>query len=126
MSVRIRNAFLSFATSLFSLHRLDLWCDNRLCSNNGGLWGSCRCAWSRAKDRRTKAGCGLILDPILGMDNGLTAAREISRATPTIAIVLCTMFATAALERESQKFGIQAVVDKINAGTQLVGVAKTC
>jgi len=66
----------------------------------------------------------VILDLILGMDNGLTAAREISRATPTIPIVLCTMFATAALERECQKFGIQAVVDKINAGTQLVGVAE--
>ena len=66
----------------------------------------------------------VIIDLALGMIDGLTAAREISRATPTIPIVLCTMFATAALERESQKFGIQAVVDKINAGTQLVGVVE--
>ena len=54
----------------------------------------------------------------------LPMRREISRATPTIPIVLCTMFATAALERESQKFGIRAVVDKSNAGTQLVGVVE--
>ena len=66
----------------------------------------------------------VILDLILGMDNGLIAARETSRATPAIPIVLCTMFATAALERESQECGIRAVVDKSDAGTQLVGVVE--
>ena len=38
--------------------------------------------------------------------------------------VLCTALFTDVLEQESQKFGIRAVVDKSNAGTQLVGVVE--
>jgi len=39
-------------------------------------------------------------------------------------IVLCTIFFTDVPERESQKFGIRAVVDKSNAGAQFVGVVE--
>jgi DNA-binding NarL/FixJ family response regulator len=66
----------------------------------------------------------IILDLALGVIDGLTAAREISRTMPRLPIVLCTVFATDVLEQVSQKFGIRAVVDKSNAGTQLVGVVE--
>ena len=64
----------------------------------------------------------VILDLALDMIDGLTAAREISRAMPRLPIVLCTVFAADALERESQEWGIRAVVDKSDAGTRLVSV----
>jgi len=66
----------------------------------------------------------VILDLALGVIDGLTAAREISRTMPRLPIVLCTALFTDVLEQESQKFGIRAVVDKSNAGTQLVGVVE--
>lgn len=64
----------------------------------------------------------VILDLELGMIDGLTAAREISAAMPSLPIVLCTVFATDVLERARQEFGIRAVVDKSDAGTRLVSV----
>ena len=66
----------------------------------------------------------VILDLALGMIDGLTAAREISRVVPSLPIVLCTIFFTDVLERESQEWGIRAVVDKSNAGTRLVSVVE--
>ena len=66
----------------------------------------------------------IILDLDLGMENGLTAACEISRATPTIPIVMCTVFATPVLERTRQAFGIRAIVDKSDAGTRLVSIVE--
>jgi DNA-binding NarL/FixJ family response regulator len=66
----------------------------------------------------------VILDLALGMIDGLTAAREISRLVPSLPIVLCTIFFTDVLERESQEFGIRAVVDKSDAGTRLVSVVE--
>jgi len=66
----------------------------------------------------------VILDLALGMIDGLTAAREISATMPSLPIVLCTVFATDVLERESKESGIRAVVDKSDAGTQLVNVVE--
>ncbi|SRR6266851_3377280 len=66
----------------------------------------------------------VILDLALGMIDGLTAAREISAAMPRLPIVLCTVFATDMLERQSHEFGIRAVVDKSDAGTRLVRVVE--
>jgi DNA-binding NarL/FixJ family response regulator len=66
----------------------------------------------------------VIIDLALGMIDGLTAAREISAAMPRLPIVLCTVFATDVLERQSHEFGIRAVVDKSDAGTQLVSVVE--
>jgi DNA-binding NarL/FixJ family response regulator len=66
----------------------------------------------------------VILDLALGMIDGLTAAREISRLVPSLPIVLCTIFFTDVLERESPEFGIRAVVDKSDAGTRLVSVVE--
>jgi len=64
----------------------------------------------------------VILDLEMGMIDGLTAAREISATTPSLPIVLCTVFATDELERESQESGVRAVVNKSEAGTKLVSV----
>jgi DNA-binding NarL/FixJ family response regulator len=64
----------------------------------------------------------VILDLKMGMIDGLTAAREISAAMPCLPIVLCTVFATDALERESQESGVRAVVSKNEAGSKLVSV----
>jgi len=66
----------------------------------------------------------VILDLALGMIDGLAAAREISAAMPSLPIVLCTVFATDVLERQSHEFGIRAVVDKSDAGTRLVSVVE--
>jgi DNA-binding NarL/FixJ family response regulator len=66
----------------------------------------------------------VILDLALDRIDGLAAAREISGVMPDLPIVLCTLFATDELERQSQKFGIRAVVDKNKAGTQLVTVVE--
>jgi DNA-binding NarL/FixJ family response regulator len=67
----------------------------------------------------------VILDLALDRIDGLTAAREISRAMPPVPIVLCTVFATEELERESKKWGVQAVVDKSEAGARLVSVVES-
>jgi DNA-binding NarL/FixJ family response regulator len=64
----------------------------------------------------------VILDLEMGMVDGLSAAREISAAMPCLPIVLCTVFATDALERESQESGVRAVVNKNEAGSTLVSV----
>jgi len=45
-------------------------------------------------------------------------------AMTRLPIILCTIFFTDVPERESQKFGIRAVVDKSNAGAQFVGVVE--
>jgi DNA-binding NarL/FixJ family response regulator len=66
----------------------------------------------------------VILDLALGMIDGLSAAREISAAMPSLPIVLCTVFAADVPERQSQEFGIRAVVDKSDAGTRLVSVVE--
>jgi DNA-binding NarL/FixJ family response regulator len=66
----------------------------------------------------------VILDLELGMIDGLSAACEISAAMPKLPIVLCTVFATDVAERQIQEFGIRAVVDKNDAGTQLVSVVE--
>ena len=62
----------------------------------------------------------VILDLELGMIDGLTVAREISRAMPSLPIMLCTVFFADVLKPESQRFGIRAIVDKSNAGMQLL------
>lgn len=64
----------------------------------------------------------VILDLEMGMVDGLSAAREITAAMPCLPIVLCTVFATDALERESQESGVRAVVNKNEAGSTLVSV----
>src|SRR5260221_6061850 len=64
----------------------------------------------------------VILDLALGVIDGLTAAREISRLVPSLPIELCTIFFTDVLERESPDFGIRAVVDESDAVTRLVSV----
>jgi len=66
----------------------------------------------------------VILDLALGMIDGLAAAREISAAMPSLPTVLCTVFATDVLERQSHEFGIRADVDKSDAGTRLVSVVE--
>jgi DNA-binding NarL/FixJ family response regulator len=58
------------------------------------------------------------------MIDGIAAAREIFAAMPRLPIVLCTVFSTDVLERESQESGIRAVVDKNDAGTRLVSVVE--
>jgi DNA-binding NarL/FixJ family response regulator len=67
----------------------------------------------------------VILDLALGMIDGLTAAREISAAMPRLPIVLCTVFGARDVPgQQGQEFGIRAVVDKSDAGTQLVSVVE--
>ena len=51
----------------------------------------------------------VILDLELGMIDGLTVAREISRAMPSLLIMLCTVFFADVLKPESQRFGIRAI-----------------
>ena len=64
----------------------------------------------------------VIIDIALGTECGVTVAEEIFAATPGLPIVLCTTSPTVHPALES---GVRAVVDKSDAGRQLVHAIET-
>ncbi|HTW30868.1 MAG TPA: response regulator transcription factor [Candidatus Sulfotelmatobacter sp.] len=54
----------------------------------------------------------LILDLVMPVMDGLTAAKEISRVLPGAKMLMYTMHQSSHLEREALKFGVRKVVSK--------------
>ena len=54
----------------------------------------------------------VILDFLMPLMNGLAAAAEISRALPSVPIILYTMHMSTQLEREAKRVGVAKVVSK--------------
>ena len=56
----------------------------------------------------------IVLDLLMPSLNGFNAAEQISRSVPGVPIVLHTLYASAELEKEAKKFGVDTVVSKIS------------
>jgi CheY-like chemotaxis protein len=54
----------------------------------------------------------VIMDLQMPTMNGLEAARHISRLSPNLPIIMCTMFNTPQLQMDATNAGIYAIVDK--------------
>ena len=63
----------------------------------------------------------IILDFLMPLMNGLTAAAEISKALPDVAVVLYTMHKSDQLEREAKRAGIKKVISKVGPFDDFVG-----
>jgi|SRR5581483_4877877 len=63
----------------------------------------------------------VIMDLQMPTMNGLEAAKHISRLSPNLPIIMCTMFNTPQLQADASSAGIYAIVDKgANLQTQLL------
>jgi DNA-binding NarL/FixJ family response regulator len=58
----------------------------------------------------------IVLDFAMPVMNGLRAAQEITKAQPSVPIVLYTLYDSPQVELEAKKHGIQKVVDKTHSG----------
>jgi two-component system response regulator AlgR len=54
----------------------------------------------------------VIMDLQMPTMNGLEAAKHISRLSPNLPIIMCTMFNTPQLQMDATSAGIYAIVDK--------------
>lgn len=64
----------------------------------------------------------IILDLAMPVKDGLSAAREISKALPEAAILMYTMHWTPHLEQEAQKCGVRKLVSKSQGAILLAEV----
>jgi DNA-binding NarL/FixJ family response regulator len=64
----------------------------------------------------------IILDLAMPLKDGLSAAREISKALPEAAILMYTMHWTPHLEQEAQKCGVRKLVSKSQGAILLAEV----
>jgi len=64
----------------------------------------------------------VILDLAMPLKDGLSAAREISKALPETAILMYTMHWTPHLEQEAQKCGVRKLVPKSEGAVLLAEV----
>ena len=64
----------------------------------------------------------IILDLAMPVKDGLSAAREISKALPEAAILMYTMHWTPQLEQEAQKCGVRKLVSKSEGAVLLAEV----
>ncbi len=78
-----------------------------------------RAALSRALELRPDL---VIMDLVMPIMDGLTAAREISSALPSLPILMYTMHCTPSLEVAAQRSGVRHVVVKENTGELLAAV----
>lgn len=63
----------------------------------------------------------VIMDLQMPTMNGLEAAKHISRLSPNLPVIMCTMFNTPQLQMDATSAGIYAIVDKgANLQTQLL------
>lgn len=67
----------------------------------------------------------IILDFAMGQVDGITAAREILAAMPTIPIVMYTLFDSPELEAEAKKAGIRQVIGKADGIRLLIAAIET-
>ena len=64
----------------------------------------------------------LVLDMAMPIMDGIRAAREISKASATLPILMHTMHSSPTLDLEAQKAGVSQVVNKCESGDKLIMV----
>jgi DNA-binding NarL/FixJ family response regulator len=64
----------------------------------------------------------LVLDMAMPIMDGIRAAREISKASATLPILMHTMHSSPTLDLEAQKAGVSRVVNKCESGDKLITV----
>ena len=62
----------------------------------------------------------LVLDMAMPVMDGIRAAREISKASATLPILMHTMHSSPTLDLEAQKAGVSQVVNKCESGDKLI------
>jgi DNA-binding NarL/FixJ family response regulator len=62
----------------------------------------------------------LILDMAMPIMDGIRAAREISKSSATLPILMHTMHSSPTLDLEAQKAGVAQVVNKCDSGDKLI------
>ena len=62
----------------------------------------------------------LVLDMAMPIMDGIRAAREISKASGTLPILMHTMHSSPTLDLEAQKAGVSQVVNKCESGDKLI------
>ena len=62
----------------------------------------------------------LVLDMAMPIMDGITAAREISKSSATLPILMHTMHSSPTLDLEAQKAGAAQVVNKCDSGDKLI------
>lgn len=62
----------------------------------------------------------MIMDLAMPIMDGIRASRELSRAMPTVPIVMHTLHYSLELEVEAKKAGIRQVVAKVDSGERLM------
>ena len=62
----------------------------------------------------------LVLDMAMPIMDGIRAAREISKASATLPILMHTMHSSPILDLEAQKAGVSQVVNKCESGDKLI------
>ena len=62
----------------------------------------------------------LVLDMAMPIMDGIRAAREISKSSATIPILMHTMHSSPTLDLEAQKAGVTRVVNKCDSGGKLI------
>jgi DNA-binding NarL/FixJ family response regulator len=63
----------------------------------------------------------IIMDLAMPMMDGISAAREISKTSPALPILLHTLYGSDAVNREAKKAGVRTVVSKGESGANLRG-----
>jgi DNA-binding NarL/FixJ family response regulator len=64
----------------------------------------------------------LVLDMAMPIMDGIRAAREISKSSATLPILMHTMHSSPTLDLEAQKAGVSQVVNKCESGDKLIMV----
>jgi len=62
----------------------------------------------------------LVLDMAMPIMDGIRAAREISKASTSLPILMHTMHSSPTLDLEAQKAGVSQVVNKCESGDKLI------
>jgi DNA-binding NarL/FixJ family response regulator len=62
----------------------------------------------------------MIMDMAMPVMDGIRASRELSKAMPTVPILMHTLHYSAELEAEARKAGIRRVVAKVDSGEELL------
>jgi DNA-binding NarL/FixJ family response regulator len=64
----------------------------------------------------------IVLDFQMPVMNGLQAAREISKATPGVLVLLCSAYLSLSLINEARRLGIHGAVSKSRAADVVDGI----
>jgi DNA-binding NarL/FixJ family response regulator len=67
----------------------------------------------------------IVLDFKMPVANGIQAGSEISRSSPTVPVVMYTLYGTAEIEAAAKLVGIRQVIAKEDGGKYLLSAIET-